>query len=233
MATEDAGRRAGRVQQHCVGLAPGGPRPDIALYDVGRKAGALHIGAEPFEPFCAGIDRNDVPSGGGKLHRFPAGCGAEIESWCGLRRRRAGARAGLPPDPVPTSRLRYSPASPRPPDRAAGGDGAVRAKRRRAIRRLAGSTAKLRSIGGGALQLASAASTAGRPIVRPIARQREGAGWRVQEAASRPVARATGSHGPIGAVRRRRAAGRSTRPRAPGSSAPATAPARSAAPRAT
>src|SRR3546814_18262225 len=65
-------------------------------------------------PFGAGIDRNDVPARGGKLHRLAAGRGAEVEhrpafagaqQSCGQRseERRVGKEC------VSTCRSRWSP----------------------------------------------------------------------------------------------------------------------------
>src|SRR3546814_18655009 len=53
---KDARRRAGRIEEDLIDRRAGLPRADIALHDLGREARAFHIGAQPFEPFGAGIE---------------------------------------------------------------------------------------------------------------------------------------------------------------------------------
>src|SRR3546814_18133672 len=96
MAAEDAGRRAGRVQQDRVCERVGLPATDVSLHDVGGEAGAHEIVAQARKAPGARIEGDHIPAPRGELPRVASRRGSVVENAAALDpdRTAGGDRVG-------------------------------------------------------------------------------------------------------------------------------------------
>ena len=227
MAAEDAGRRAGRVEQDRVDRRRRRPGQHVGRDDLGGEPGAREIVAQVARAgFRETSTAVDPPAGGGELHRLAARRGAKIERGPARARRRAAA----PGCEAATSCTHHAAFA----DSRAGRRRRCRRARRRwpGIRLIAvqprrgGVGREARSSGGGAaISRAAAATAAVAPGLAPaLARPPAGRRRHLGQAPHRAASACRTRRGPAAAARRRRAAARSRWRH--GAACPAPAPGR-------
>ena len=124
MAAEDAGRRAGRVEQDRVDRRRRRPVHDVGGDDLRpSRPVRARFSRKSRQTTFRDVDRGHVPAGGGELHGLAARRGAEVEHGPALARARAAAPASRRKCPAPTICPRHSRPGRRRRCRARGGDG--------------------------------------------------------------------------------------------------------------